>query len=163
MRIKTRRGRGKDAVIDGIVFKNIRMKGVMTPIVVNSFYWRCDPDRHSGYVESKEQLPVDERTPEIGTLEFHNIRAEDCHVAASYLYGLPEAKIGRLTLDQVTIAFSAVPKADYPDLLAGVEPCARLGLFLKNIRNLELNHVKVSGCEGEEYLLENIDDIKIQE
>ena len=32
LRIKTRRGRGKDAVIDGVLFENIRMDGVLTPI-----------------------------------------------------------------------------------------------------------------------------------
>lgn len=163
LRIKTRRGRGKDAVIHGIVFENIRMKGVMTPIVVNSYYWCCDPDGHSEYVESKEKLPVDEKTPRIGTLEFHNILAEDSHVAASYIYGLPESKIERLVLDRVTITFADKPKEGYPDLLAGVEPCTRMGLFINNVCSLELNQVKAAGYEGEAFLLENIDRIRNQE
>ena len=37
LRIKTRRGRGKDAVVDGIVFEHIRMDHVMTPFVINCF------------------------------------------------------------------------------------------------------------------------------
>lgn len=61
--MKTRRGRGNDAVIDDILFKNIRLAGVLTPFVVNSYYWCRDPDGHTEYVRSKDALPVDERTP----------------------------------------------------------------------------------------------------
>ena len=34
LRIKTRRGRGKDAVIDGILFEDIRMDSVLTPFAL---------------------------------------------------------------------------------------------------------------------------------
>ena len=69
LRIKTRRGRGKDAIVDGILFDNIQMDQVMTPLVINCFYF-CDPDGHIEYVRSKEALPVDERTPQIRSLVF---------------------------------------------------------------------------------------------
>ena len=51
LRIKTRRGRGKDAVLDEIIFENIDMDHVMTPFVANCFYF-CDPDGRSEYVQS---------------------------------------------------------------------------------------------------------------
>jgi polygalacturonase len=159
LRIKTRRGRGEDAVIDQIVFENILMDGVYTPIVVNSYYWCCDPDGHSQYVESKEPLPVDERTPVIKTMEFHNIEAKNCHVAASYVYGLPEAKIEKLVLDNISVNFADYPIPEYPDLLAGVEPCTRMGMFLNNIKELHMNQVTVNGQEGADFLLENIDTL----
>ena len=54
LRIKTRRGRGKDSVIDDITFRDIEMKGVLTPVVVNSFYF-CDPDRHSHYFQNHDR------------------------------------------------------------------------------------------------------------
>ena len=38
LRIKTRRGRGKNAVIDGLVFRNVEMRHVLTPFVINMFY-----------------------------------------------------------------------------------------------------------------------------
>ena len=50
LRIKSRRGRGKLAVIDGVVFENLLMDGVKTPIVMNMWYNCCDPDRDSEYV-----------------------------------------------------------------------------------------------------------------
>lgn len=49
LRIKTRRGRGNDAVIDGITFNNIYMKGVLTPLVMNMYYY-CDDDGKTEYV-----------------------------------------------------------------------------------------------------------------
>ena len=65
LRVKTRRGRGEDSVVEDILFEDIKMDGVLTPFVVNSYYWCCDPDGHSTYVSTKEPLPVDERTPRI--------------------------------------------------------------------------------------------------
>ena len=82
----------KDAIVDGILFDNIQMDQVMTPLVINCFYF-CDPDGHIEYVRSKEALPVDERTPQIRSLVFKNIEAKNCHVAGAFFYGLPGKKI----------------------------------------------------------------------
>lgn len=160
LRVKTRRGRGKDAIIDNIVFDNISMKGVGSPIVVNSYYWCCDPDGHSYYVECKDPLPVDERTPEIRKMVFKNIQATDCHVAASYVYGLPEAKIKELSLENIQISFAENPEKEYPDMMAGLEPCSCMGMFLNNIEKLKLKNVTISGQEGEAFLFDNIDNIE---
>ena len=51
LRVKTRRGRGNTAVIDGLVFRNVEMRGVKAPFVINMFYF-CDPDGHGPYVQS---------------------------------------------------------------------------------------------------------------
>lgn len=48
LRVKTRRGRGKDCVVDGIIFQNVEMDGVLTPFVVNCYY-HCDPDGKTDY------------------------------------------------------------------------------------------------------------------
>ena len=39
LRVKTRRGRGNTAVIDGLVFRNVEMRGVKAPFVINMFYF----------------------------------------------------------------------------------------------------------------------------
>lgn len=106
LRIKTRRGRGKDAVLDEIVFENIRMNQVKTPFVVNCFYF-CDPDGHTEYVQTRESLPVDERTPEIRHLVFRRINASNCHLAAAFFYGLPERKIGCVEMEHVQVTYAA--------------------------------------------------------
>lgn len=159
LRIKTRRGRGRDAVIDGILFENIRMDHVMTPFVINSFYY-CDPDGHTDYVRNKEALPVDERTPEIKTLVFKNIEATNCHVAAAYLYGLPERKIEAVIMDHIHVTYAENAQEGVPAMLDGIDPCVKMGVFANNIKQLTLHDVTIAGQEGEAFILENIDRLE---
>lgn len=158
LRIKTRRGRGKDAIIDGIVFENLTMDNVMTPFVINSFYY-CDPDGHTEYVRTKEELPVDERTPEIKTLEFRNIKATNCHVAAAFMYGLPEQKIEKVVFDNVDISFTETPVSGVPAMMEGVGEMTKAGLFANNIKTLEINNLTIEGNEGEKEMIANVDHL----
>ena len=89
LRIKTRRGRGKDGVIDDILFEKVRMDGVKMPLIVNSMYF-CDPDGHSEWVQTREKQPVDDTTPRIGTIRFEQVDATGCKACAGYVLGLPE-------------------------------------------------------------------------
>ena len=72
IRIKTRRGRGNDSVVDDIFCENVTMKGVHTPFVINMFYF-CDLDGKTQYVWEKNPLPVDDRTPAVGTLRVRDV------------------------------------------------------------------------------------------
>ncbi len=161
LRIKTRRGRGKDAIIDGVLFENIRMDHVMTPVVINCFYF-CDPDGHSEYVQSKNPYAVDDRTPFIGELTFRNLDCTNCHAAASYMYGLPEQKIEKVTFENVSISFAENAIKAVPAMMDGADETSLLGLYANNLKTLELKNVRVEGCEGEKFLLSNIDNL-IQE
>lgn len=159
LRIKTRRGRGSDSVLDGIVFSDIRMDCVKTPFTINSFYF-CDPDGKTSYVQTREALPVDERTPVIGSLTFKNIAAENCSVAAMYCEGLPEEKVESITLDHIRISFKEGEcKPEVPIMSDGVEPCAKKGLTIRNVNNLVLKDIIVTGCEGEILLMEGINNL----
>lgn len=158
LRIKTRRGRGKDGVIDKILFENIQMDHVMTPFVINSFYY-CDPDGHSDYVASKESLPVDDRTPYIGTLRFSHIEAQNCHVAAAYLYGLPEQKIERVEMEHVRIGYAENAVSGEPAMMDGIEEVSRMGIFAGNIETLVLRDVNIEGQKGEKIITEHIDNL----
>lgn len=160
LRVKTRRGRGKDAVIEDIVFDHIQMDGVMTPFVVNSFYWCCDPDGRSSYVSTKEALPVDDRTPQIKDLAFRHITAKNCHVAGAFLYGLPEAKIESVEMEDIHIDFAKEPTPGYPAMMAEVEPCTNRGIFIRNVKQLALKQVEIQGVHGEIFELGEIDCLK---
>ncbi len=151
LRIKTRRGRGKDAVVDNVVFNRIRMDHVMTPVVINGFYF-CDSDGHSEYVQTQEALPVDERTPELGNFVFKNIDATNCHVAASYLYGLPEKKIKSVRFENVNISFAEDKKEGVPAMMDGVDPMTGCGLFAKNVEDLILENVNITGQTGDKVI-----------
>lgn len=157
LRIKTRRGRGRDSVLDQIVFKDILMDHVMTPFTANAFYF-CDPDGHSEYVQSKEPYPVDDATPCIKSLLFDNIKASNCHVAAAYFAGLPERRIEKIEMRNCEISFAADARADVPIMSDGVGACAKKGIHAENVETLVLDHVVIQGHEGEDVELYGVED-----
>ena len=157
LRIKTRRGRGKDSYLDGIIFRDIEMDHVMTPFTANAFYF-CDPDGKTEYVQSREPYPVDERTPGMGHFLFENIRATNCHVAAAYFVGLPEKKIELLEMKNCSISFAEDTKCDVPIMSNGVEACSKKGLHAENVEKLILENVTIEGNNGEAVELIGVDE-----
>lgn len=162
LRIKTRRGRGKDSVLKGIVFENLELEGVKAPFVVNSFYF-CDPDGRTEYVGTKEALPVDDRTPRIESIEFRNIVCRNAHYCGSYIYGLPEQKIDRIVFDHVTISYAKDAQTGVSAMMTGCEPASRLGLVVGNVKKLVLNQVEVNGQQGERLCLCGVDEVEEDE
>ncbi len=158
LRIKTRRGRGTDAVNEGILFTNIHMDHVLTPFVVNAFYF-CDRDGKTDYVQSREPQPIDERTPGFGALEFRDIAATGCAAAAAWITGLPERKISELIFDDVQISFDPDAEPAVPAMASGVEPMLRQGIIAQNVKRLVLRHVSIEGAEGDELQLTNVDEV----
>lgn len=163
LRIKTRRGRGKDAVVEDVCFENIRMDHVLTPFVLNSFYNCCDPDRHSDYVRCKLSLPVDERTPAVRQMVFKNITAANCHVVGAFLYGLPEQKVDYVEFNNVSITYADDPQPDEPAMMDDIEPVAKMGIFAENVQKLVLKQVSVEGCDGEPFILNHVDEVVREE
>jgi polygalacturonase len=158
LRVKTRRGRGRLSVLDDISFENIDMDNVMTPFVVNSFYF-CDPDGKTEYVGSRKALPVDYRTPSIKSLTFKNIKATNCHVAGAYIYGLPESKIEKLTFENISFEYAKDAKSGVAAMMLGCDEASRQGLIVNNIHELILKNVKITGCEGEPIIAENVEHL----
>ncbi len=159
LRIKTRRGRGEDAVLDKITFRKIDMDHVMTPFVVNSFYF-CDPDGKTEYVQSREWMPVDDRTPYIKKLAFEDIKAANCHVAAAYFDGLPEQKIEEIVMENIEVTYAENPKCDVPSMSSGVEACTLKGIYANNVKKLVLKNVNICGQKGEAITLEGVDELE---
>ena len=159
LRIKTRRGRGEDAVIDGVSFSNIRMDGVKTPLVINMFYF-CDRDGKSDYVQSRLPQPVDARTPRLGSFSFSDITATGCAQAAGFFYGLPEQPIGEIRLENVSISCSPDAEPGFPAMLCGIEKMQRRGLCFLNVGRVTLKNVSLTGCAGEPVEAENVGAIE---
>lgn len=158
LRIKTRRGRGKDSILDEITFRDIEMEHVMTPFTANAFYF-CDPDGRTEYVQSRDRYPVDDRTPAMKHFCFENINARNCHVAAAYFDGLPEQKIECIEMKNVNISFADEAKCDVPIMSNGVDACSKKGLYARNVKKLVLENVRISGNNGEEVELHEVDEI----
>ena len=150
LRIKTRRGRGSTAIIDGVTFNNIYMDNVLSPLVINMFYF-CDPDGKTEYVWSKEKLPVDDRTPYLGKFTFNNIHAVNCEVCAGYFYGLPEMPIKEINITNSYFSFKEDAKADTPAMMSFAEQCFKKGFVFNNVGNVHLKNVSMEGQIGEVY------------
>lgn len=159
LRIKTRRGRGKYAVIDGVLFENIKMEGVITPIAINMWYNCCDPDRFSEYVWSREMLPVDDRTPYLGDFTFRNMTCTDCEAAACYCDGLPEQPIGSITLENISFSFTEDAKPAKPIMRSYLDEVCRLGMYFDNVKTLNIKNVSVEGAIGDQLIANHVQKI----
>ena len=159
LRIKTRRGRGKSCDIDAISFDNIRMEGVVTPIVMNTWYRCVDPDGDSEYVQGRDPLPVDERTPRLGRFHFSNMECLDAQAAACYCDGLPEMPIDEVTFENVRVVFAKDAKSAVPSMFTNAPKRCRLGLYFENVRKVCLNNVTLEGHVGEAVVAKNVNEI----
>lgn len=159
LRIKTRRGRGEDSILDEIIFRDIEMDHVMTPFTANAFYF-CDPDGRTEYVQSRESYPVDERTPAMKHFIFENIHAKNCHVAAAYFEGLPEQKIEKIEMRNCSISFAGDAKTDVPIMSGGVDACSRKGLHARNVKQLIIENVSIEGNVGDTLELDGVELIE---
>ena len=154
LRVKTRRGRGKNGVLDGIVFDNVLMDTVGTPFVVNCLYF-CDPDGHSAYVQSQEALPVDERTPRVGRIAFRHVTATGVS-CAGYFLGLPEQPIEEVLMEDVSITCDPDAAPMQPAMADCVPRITRTGVVASDVANMTLRNVTITGCEGERLQLKRV-------
>ncbi|MBQ4382814.1 MAG: glycoside hydrolase family 28 protein [Oscillospiraceae bacterium] len=162
LRIKTRRGRGKYSVITNVLFDNIVMEGVLTPLVINMWYNCCDPDRYTEYVWSREHLPVDDRTPHLGSFTFRNMTCTGAQVAACYIDGLPESPIDSVALENISIAFAPDAQPGVPAMQNFAEKRCRLGLYLDNVRSVSVRNVRLEGVEGQGLICDHCDSIETE-
>ena len=142
LRVKTRRGRGKVSVMDNIIFRDIDMDGVITPFVVNSFYY-CDSDGKTDYVQDRNPLPVDDRTPLVKRLVFERITAVNSHYAAGWIEGLPEQPIEEIVLRDIEVSFAKDAKKGAPAMALNVPECCREGFIVKNCTNFVQENVVI--------------------
>ena len=142
LRVKTRRGRGRDSVMDDIIFRDIDMDGVVTPFVVNSFYF-CDADGKTDYVQCRDSLPVDERTPVIKRLVFERIHAVNSHFAAGWIEGLPEQPVEEIVLRDIDVSFDTHARKGIPAMALNVPECTREGFIIKNVLKVTEENVVV--------------------
>lgn len=157
-RLKTRRGRGKNAVIDGLVFQNIEMRGVLTPFVINMFYF-CDPDGKTDYVQSHEPLPVDDMTPRLGSFVLEDVTATDAEYAGCWFSGLPEQPIESVEMRNVTIRFAANAGRGQAAMMCNAEPCSKLAIWAENVQHIHLHNVQITGYEGERLQLLHVGEL----
>lgn len=159
LRIKSRRGRGKDGVIDGVCFENIEMVNVKTPFVINMYYF-CDPDGRSEFVWAHDKtIPVDDGTPYMGEFTFRNIDCADCECMPAWFDGLAELPIKRVTLENVRFTFKPDSKPHFPAMALRVTEHCKEGMYVDNVETLVLKNVAIEGVDGEELICKNVGNI----
>ena len=158
LRIKTRRGRGEQGVIDDILFENVVMERVGTPYVVNCLYF-CDPDGKTAYVQSREKQPIDERTPRIGRIAFRGVTATDV-TCAGYFLGLPERPIECVEMENVSISCAADAAPMAPAMACGVEQVSRKGIVAINVDKVVMKNVTITGQDGVKLECENVGEVE---
>ena len=158
LRIKTRRGRGKYAVIDGVEFSNIKMENVMTPMVMNMYYF-CDPDGHEEIVWSKEPHPVDDGTPYLGRFLFRDMECTDCEWAAGYFYGLTEQPIASVSIENVSFTFKEDASSGMPAMMDYIDPECKRGLYFNCVKKVSLKNVTMSGQNGDRLITIHVDEV----
>lgn len=158
-RIKTRRGRGHIGKCDGVTFSDIVMKNVKVPFVINMYYNMGDENGHTEYVWTTEKLPVDERTPEIGNFTFRNTDCTGVGFSAGAFYGLPEAPIKSVTLENVSFSYDINCEAGFPDMKEINVAVKNQGLDFHFVKTVALKNVTVSGQSGEEVLCDNVENL----
>lgn len=158
LRIKSRRGRGKDGIIDGVTFENIKMDNVITPLVINMYYF-CDPDGHTEYVWSREKMPVDDGTPYIGRFVFRDIECVNCECMAGYFDGLVEKPIKEIVIENVSFSFKEDAKPFVPAMLEHVREYCKEGLYVDNVETLVLKNVTFEGVRGEKIIKKNCHNV----
>lgn len=157
LRVKTRRGRGSKGIIDDIHVSNVKMDKVQTPFAINSFYF-CDADGKTKYVWDKEKLPVDDRTPYIGSIYIDNVVCSNTKVCAAFMYGLPERKIEKVHMKNVRVEFDENPEEGYADMMSFLEPMKRNGMYFNNVKNLHLENVEVEKALTDKVTKINVDN-----
>lgn len=160
LRIKTRRGRGKDGIIDGVKFENIEMDNVLTPFVINMYYF-CDPDGKTEVVWSrdKDKYKVDDTTPYLGKFTFKDIHCKNVECMASYFDGLVEQPINEIVIENVVFEYKEDAKPSLPAMLTGIEEHCKEGIYVDNVKTLILKNVEFKGVVGEKVIKKNIERV----
>ncbi len=159
LRIKTRRGRGNKAIIDGINFKNIVMEDVKAPITINSFYC-CDPDGYSDYVSTFAKQPVDERTPTLGKFNFSNIHCSGIEQVACIGYGLCEQPIEEIIVENSMFSFAANAQIGEPIMCREDVSMKRQVFVLMNVKSFIMVNNKIKAGAKEYAKYTNVINVK---
>ena len=156
IRIKTRRGRG--GLIENVRVSGIVMDDVICPFTVNSFY-HCGPEGRAPQVSDRSRLPVGAGTPRICGLHVAHVSATRVRAGAAHLFGLPEAPLTDITLDDVSVSFADDPLPGVPEMADGLEPVTREGLRLGFVQDATLSRLRVRGVQGDVLTLEECDGV----
>ncbi|GAA0237715.1 glycoside hydrolase family 28 protein [Haladaptatus pallidirubidus] len=145
IRLKTQRGRG--GVVEDLRFDTIIMRRVVCPFVINGYYF-TDIDI--------DPVPVDESTPMVRNVHFHNITARDVSYAG-FFAGVPEQQFEDISFSNVHI--DATRPLDATDIVPAMAENyeASHTFFCKSLADISFTDVKIRTPEVPAFAFEEID------
>lgn len=155
IRLKSMRGRGKDAIIDGITFSTIYMENVKTPFVINMFY-KAGSQPYIEELYTKELMPVDDLTPYLGEFVFENMIVVDAQWQAGVFLGLPEQPIKKIVLSNITLKMKEAAEAGMPIMTVTKDIVSQKGFAFENVEEVIIEDVNIIGYEGEPFITKNV-------
>ncbi len=162
LRIKTRRGRGNTAVIDGITFENIQMERVLAPLTINMFY-KAGSEAYVAEHFDRSPMPVDDTTPYLGHFTFRSLKISGAQWGAGYFLGLPEQPIESVQIENVVFEMAEDAKEGVIIMTPENPTVCRQGLYFENVNHVCLNRVRVDGAVGDACIFHNVGDKIITE
>ena len=86
-------------------------------------------------------------------------QTNDASACGGFFYGLPEAPIASITLQNIRISFKDNPEAKKPSMMSYLSPMKQKGLYLKNVENVVLKNVVITNYRGSVMTKANIGKI----
>ena len=158
LRIKSQRGRGNLAVIEGITFRNITMEDVKSPFVINAFYKAGNDEMDERFIRTP--LPVSDLTPRFLDFCFENIRCQDVSYGVGFFLGLPESMLGRVTLKNISISYKEDAQAGEMAMTAWKETFCKAGFVCENLEELVLDNVTFDTPPSEKFIFRNVNHLR---
>ncbi|WP_224337973.1 glycoside hydrolase family 28 protein [Haloprofundus halobius] len=149
VRIKTQRDRG--GVVEDLCFDTIVMRRVACPFVINGYYF-TDID--------SDPLPVDDGTPLVRNVHFHNVTAREVSYAG-FLAGLPEQPFEGISFSDVRIdATRPLDATDHRPAMADNYEASHT-FFAKSLADVTFTDVEIRTPESPGLAFEEVDSVSI--
>jgi polygalacturonase len=158
IRLKSRRGRG--GTVEDIHINNIVMKNVMCPIVMN-LYYHCGKGGKESIVSNKAAQPVNDGTPRFRRVHISNVTSRETSACAGFCYGLPEMPIEDVSFHSINIHMAQDAEPGMPAMMDNLEPMRGRGFYIKNLKNVVLNNVRVEGYDGKAFTIEDCNNVRM--
>lgn len=158
IRLKTRRRRG--GTMEKLTFSGILMDRVMCPFVFNMYYF-CGKLGKEPWVSDPAPAPVDDFTPVIRDININNMTVVNASSCAGVLAGLPEQLLENIVFSNVSISMTNNGQPYTPAMMARIEPMQAGGFVIQNAKGIVFDRVRISGVEGEAYMVDEISDVTI--
>lgn len=158
IRMKSRRGRG--GVVQDIRITNLIMDGVLCPFTMNMYY-NCNGAKGDTTISDKNPRAVDDGTPAFRRIHISHVSALDVKIAAGFLYGLAEMPLEDVSFSDISVSLSGGAQPTYPEMADDIPSMSQAGFFVRNARNLRLDHVQITGQIGPAFDMDETVEVDI--